>query len=407
MKIAIVDPLSSSEELSIELKRYNIKSICILEKNFATYPELLERVKPELFDDYVIVDKNDKIDDIADSLMNMNIDFIVNGYERSTEFTERLANYLTPLSANNYRTSSCRHDKVFLQDRLKCLGFPMVNYLEIKGNKLSLKNEKLLKQWQYPVIMKPANACGTLGFFECKDVNSVKQNLNYLLKDIFDEKISSYLIQEKINGIEYAVDTFSYQGKHYLIHIKKYIKISLDGIPVHRWCESISPNNPDFNALKTFMFKVLDAVELNNGFCHTELFKTDKGFFPIDLNPRLPGAKYSACIQAKLGYGFSHVDILSRVLLKQPLPQIDYQPTRVIYLHNFNPRKIGDLNIELLRKFDSYHSCIINKPSGTWMTTPKSLLDAVAYVVLTHPKLDVLEWDCEKILFYEKNGQLF
>lgn len=264
-----------------------------------------------------------------------------------------------------------------------------------------------MASWHFPVILKPTNASGTRGFFECKDIIELKSNLKKLIWNHFGYAIRSYLLQEKLIGDEYAIDTFSWKGQHNLIHIRSYKKEYFNGVPIPRISYAVLPTHPIYKEILDYFYKTLDILGFKNGLCHAEFFLTQNGFFLIDINPRLPGLNNASCLLAKETYGYSHIDVLSHVILNKPLNDYSYSFGRIIYLKNLLPHIINKLNVDKINKLPSFKHCISNHKEGISMSLPKTLSDTIAFVILAHKDLDQVEEDTQKIFCLEQSNELF
>lgn len=408
LKIAFVDPFISLQEIASGLRKNQIQSLAIFQRNLVEKAELQQAYSPqlELFDEVVYIEPNETLDEIVTKLQSYQIDFIFNGFDNSTPLADAITAKLTPDHANDPSSSNHRYHKIASQKRLQAAGIQIPNCLEVADKKLSSAEEKILQQWNFPLILKPATAGGTTGFSECHNISEINQQLQGKLSEYLGYRVNSYLIQEKLMGDEFAIDTFSSRGKHQIVHIRRYHKESFAGFPIPRFCETILPTDELWSRLSEYIISILDAVGFHHGFCHSEVFLTKKNLFLIDINPRLPGARNSSCMLAKETYGYSHVDILSAVLHNKSLQQ-RYQYGRIVYLQNLQPRNIGKVNLELLQKLPSFKYCVDNKKEGSMMSLPTKLGDTVAFVVLAHVDKQQLEKDCAKIFTLEKSLELF
>ncbi|MGC1854476.1 MAG: ATP-grasp domain-containing protein [Candidatus Aquirickettsiella sp.] len=407
LKIAFVDPFVSPEEISFGLRKYGILSVGIFQRCHLQSSELKNRFKPHLFDEVIFIEQHESIEAMVEKIKSHHIDYIFNGFDISSPLTDQLTHQLYPEVANNVKTSLCRFDKLAVQDRLRRAGLKTMSYLEVHGTTLSLKEEHLLAHWNFPVILKPTNASGTLGFFECKNLLELQSNLQKKISSHYGYAVNSYLLQEKLIGDEYVIDTFSWKGQHHLIHIRRYTKEYFNGVPIPTMSHTVLPLDPLWEEISDYFYQVLDILGFKNGLCHAEIFLTAHGFFLIDLNPRLPGANNASCLLAKETYGYSHMDVLAHVILNKPLNAYNYSFGRMIYLQNLLTHIINPLNVDKINKLPSFKNCISNNKEGMSMSLPKKLQDTIAFVILAHKDLAQIEEDTKKIFCLERNHELF
>jgi D-alanine-D-alanine ligase-like ATP-grasp enzyme len=406
LTIAFVDPFISPDEIGTSFKNHNIRSVGIFQRHHVQNCALKNRFKPDPFDQVIYIEPEDTLETSLEKIKTASVDYLFNGFDISSPLTDQLANQLHPTVANNLKTSLARYDKIASQNMLSAAGIKVPRYMEITTSNLTADKENKLRQWNFPLILKPTNASGTNGFFECNNLAEVRSKLQSKISNHLGYAVTSYLLQEKLIGDEYAIDTFSWQGKHHLIHIRKYQKEYINGLPISRQAHAILPTEKICSEITDYFYKVLDTVELRNGFCHAEIFVTQNGLFLIDINPRIPGGNNASCILAKETYGYSHLDILSHLLQNKPL-NMQYQFGKIIYLQNLTPRVIDKVDVNKLKNLPSFKYCLSSQKEGTFLRLPQNLWDTVAYVVLAHPNLQQLEADCEKIFVLERNQELF
>ena len=89
-------------------------------------------------------------------------------------------------------------------------------------------------------------------------------NTNYY-GDVLDE----VLVQERIFGTEYIVNTMSRGGRHKVLSIWKYGKVKTDkGGNVYIFDESINQLEIGHSQLIEYAFSVLDAIGIKDGPVH-------------------------------------------------------------------------------------------------------------------------------------------
>lgn len=405
LKIGFVNPIVSPEALTQGLKRHNLASVAIFTDLDSTSPDWEDRIKPQLFDEALFLESND-LNSAINQIRSQKLDYLFYGCDK-TEKTDQLAQVVCPQFANNPSTSAYRYDKSQFNKVLEEKNILTPKTLAINANYLTPQDKEKLKHWHFPVILKPANSFGMIGFVECQNISEIEKNLSNKIERNLISNIDSYVIQEKLIGDLYAIDTFSLQGNHHLVHLRVYEKSYLNGTPVSRQARSLFPHDTISKKLFHYIQNVLTAIELNNGFCHTEVFVTSSGMFTIDINPRIPGGNNSACSLAIETYGLDHIDVMCHTLLKQNLPPPRYRNGTIAYLHNHVTRKIGEINQTKMKNLASFKHCWNNKKAGSMVSTPKTLGDTVAYVVLAHDDQPQLDQDYKTLLSMEKNQELF
>lgn len=147
------------------------------------------------------------------------------------------------------------------------------------------------------VVVKPTRSAGSQGLKLCSSIEEMKEGVQALLENVnyFGEKLSDVLIQERIYGTEFFVDTVSRHGKHRLTSIWKYDKIRTErGGYIYNTGESVTELEPGHTELVEYAFSVLEALEVKDGPVHAEYMIDKKGPVLIEVNCRPMGLSMPA-----------------------------------------------------------------------------------------------------------------
>lgn len=140
-------------------------------------------------------------------------------------------------------------------------------------------------------VIKRARGAATLGVHLCEGydemIDAVRKELA-LSAD--DENVGDILMQERIIGKEYIVNTVSCAGKHRLVSMWAYDKIQMNGTNVYNYAESINRLDIGHSELVRYAYDVLDAIGLQYGPVHGEYMVDEKGPVLIEVNCRPMGA---------------------------------------------------------------------------------------------------------------------
>ena len=141
-------------------------------------------------------------------------------------------------------------------------------------------------------VVKPVQSAGSQGLFLCDNLSEVKSAVETILtyKDIYGRAIESALVQERIAGTEYIVNTLSCDGIHALNSILRYAKVKTsEGGYIYDYCETINRLEPGHTALVEYAFKVAEAIGFRYGVIHGEYMIDEKGPVLIEVNCRPMG----------------------------------------------------------------------------------------------------------------------
>ena len=139
------------------------------------------------------------------------------------------------------------------------------------------------------VVIKPVYSAGSAGVRICLN----KQEMIDSIEEVFDKKnyygenINELLVQERINGEEYIVNTVSCKGFHRTTSIWKYNKIrTSDGAIIYD--SGVTIDNLDIGEAEMveYAYQVADAIGIEYGPVHGEYMIDDKGPVLIEVNCR-------------------------------------------------------------------------------------------------------------------------
>jgi hypothetical protein len=117
------------------------------------------------------------------------------------------------------------------------------------------------------------------------------------------------LLQERIVGTEYIVNTVSYDGRHKLSAVWKHSKKKVaGGGMVYNYTESLSRLETGCTKLIRYAFDVLDAVGVRYGNVHSEFMIDEKGPVLIEVNARPMGSDMPAQFLDKI-WGHHETDL--------------------------------------------------------------------------------------------------
>ena len=113
--------------------------------------------------------------------------------------------------------------------------------------------------------------------------------------NLFGDEIHDLLIQERINGTEYIVNTVSCNGQHRVTLIWKYKKVKTsEGAMIYDTCETVNELNLGEAEMIEYAYDVADALGIQYGPVHGEYMIDEKGPVLIEVNCRPCGGHMPA-----------------------------------------------------------------------------------------------------------------
>ena len=144
------------------------------------------------------------------------------------------------------------------------------------------------------VVLKPTYSSGSASVRICMNREEMIDTANQLFEDVnrFGDKIEDLLIQERINGEEYIVNTVSHKGVHRVTTVWKYNKIKTsEGAMVYDSCVSVNELDLGEAEMVEYAYQVADAIGIQYGAVHGEYMIDEKGPVLIEVNCRPMGAE--------------------------------------------------------------------------------------------------------------------
>jgi predicted ATP-grasp superfamily ATP-dependent carboligase len=315
--VALVDPYSSGRYLVYELHKRGIPIVCV-RSSLSLGPFFLAAY--ETHKEYFArtVDYNGDLAATVKELTDGQHDIkaLLPGSEPGVELADQLSEALG-VATNGTELTWARRDKAGMQDRLKECGVPSAEQIKSSNVEDSLvwareREARYGAEIAYPVVVKPTGGMGGEGVFFCASeedlVNAHKELLSSTCVGS-GAVIEQLALQEFLDGTEYIIDTCTLDGNHLCCAVWRYTKRK--GVPwspkaiVTQYQEILASDAPECEALVSYVFKVLDAVGLVHGPCHTEVMMTKRGPILVEVNARMHGVQGPLLIEKATGIGLA------------------------------------------------------------------------------------------------------
>lgn len=190
----------------------------------------------------------------------------------------------------------------------------------------------------FPLIMKPVDGGGSRGIHKVNNVEEAETAFDSLRADGF-----IVLAEEYIDGQEYSVESFSFNGAHTVVAItqkmvnERFVEIG------HVVPAMLDDERAD--AVKRFVVEFLTIVGVTNGPCHTEMKISPKGMKIIESHNRIGGGNISKLVQ--LVYGVDLIKLAGQWACGMIEPAISSRPAQgaaAIHFLVFPPGKIAGID---------------------------------------------------------------
>lgn len=162
-----------------------------------------------------------------------------------------------------------------------------------------------------PIILKPSKAGGKAGLTVIENKEDMEAAFRYAVESGYEEFVAEEYIR---GGKEYSVESLTYRGRNYILQVTD--KVS--GGPPH--CVELAHHQPANlspvlrKRVEIAVDKILTALGIENGPCHTEIKIVDDVIYLIEVNGRMGGGHISHPL-VELSTGYPYVKGVIQVAL--------------------------------------------------------------------------------------------
>ncbi len=256
------------------------------------------------------IDEGDDFDDFIRRLKEYDIAAVFTGAENGVRLTDRI-NKALGLRGNDPDTTYMRCNKEGMFEALGKAGIRRIESMRVtcEDDILRFWNDNSLDR----CVVKFAESAGTVGLKICSSVEEALEHYRAVQGTMtgLGTTDSDVLIQEYIGGTEYIVDSLSCNGKHMITDIWSYAKIRADdGTLAYDCIKLVKDMEPGHTDMIQYAYKVLDAVHMEWGICHSEIKIDKKGPVLIEVNARPLGLDMTPeYLDEALGYHLTDLAI--------------------------------------------------------------------------------------------------
>jgi biotin carboxylase len=293
--IIIVQCMSTGKNYVQDIIDRNCNPIILEMKAFGDSEDALayqEEVKAEydlIENEFDLIYEKDTYEETLEMVREYNPLLIVAGTEDGVILATRLANDLD-LLCNPIENIDALTLKDEMQNKIAEKGIR-----SIKG-KVVRSVEEAIEYYDEEgfegVVVKPVYSAASVGVRLCSNreemIEAVKEVFN--LTGVYGNDLNELVIQERITGQEYVVNTVSCDGVHRVTMIWKYNKIkTAEGGNIYDYDETVNELGIGEAELVEYAYDVADALGVKYGPVHGEYMVDEKGPVLIEVNCRPHG----------------------------------------------------------------------------------------------------------------------
>ena len=309
--MVIVECVSSGRLYVDDIISHGYKPLVVNTNNYCedivNYRKIIAK---GLGDKVEYIDEGPDFDEFIGRLKKYDIKAVFPGCEYGVRLADRIIKALG-LKGNDEATTYLRCNKAGMYEALGKAGIR-----RIESQKITCDDDirDFWKKYDLEIcVIKYAESAATVGLKICSNIQDAIDHYNNIkgLPTGTGRTDSDVLIQEYIGGTEYIVDSLSCNGKHMITDIWSYAKVrSDDGTLAYDYAKLIKDLEPGHSDMVQYVYKVLDAVDMKWGLCHTEIKIDKKGPVLIETNARPIGlAMTPSYLDEALGYHLTDLAI--------------------------------------------------------------------------------------------------
>lgn len=402
----VVDPLGTGAEYPAAFAAEGVEVVAVMSRP-DPIPLYAASWRPENFRHVHVWDGDPAgVPALAELLRGYDPLCLIAGSETGVELAEALVELVVPGTGHVPALAAARRDKWAMAQAVRAAGVPHLRQLcSADRDEIAawLAGTGLAGE---PIVLKPPKSAAT------DNVHLVAPGEDW--RPVFDQihghvnefglRNDAVLVQEFAAGTEYLVDSYSVDGRHGLVDVCRYSKQQRgDRIGVYDLVDFLPPESPDVTGLWAYAQRVLDAVGIRNGCCHTEVIVTPAGPRLLEVGARPAGGGHQMI--TKLATGTNHIErtVAHRV-------RGEFDPTYELVRHVCSvvissPRAGVWRNAELFDEVDAlptFHVKHFYHRTGDTVPAPAGLSTMLGWVVLASTDHDALLADYRRIRELER-----
>ena len=226
--------------------------------------------------------------ELIESLSPYQVVCVIAGIESGVLLADALSEVLD-LYSNGTQLSAARRNKYKMHEVLHESGVASIP--QFKSRNIQEVLEWVEMNTLCPVVIKPLHSAGTDSVFICSTREDIENAFSRIIGKTNKLGLNNteVLVQKYLKGTEYIVDTVSCNGQHMVSDMWQYKKQVVDGIPIYDAEELLPFNGEIQEKLRSYIFQVLDALNIKFGPAHHEVMMTEEGPILIEMGARLAG----------------------------------------------------------------------------------------------------------------------
>lgn len=347
---------------------------------------------------------------LAGRLAGMGVARVVAGTESGVELADRLS-ALMGLPGNDPELAAASADKELMLRLARDGGVPVPAGSVFTSAEAAVRwfRESGLRA----AIAKPVASAGTDNVRFCVGERDLAAACEQILtgRNVYGEANDRVIVEERVVGTEYFVDTVSREGRHQVAEVWRYTKRrTAAGAPMYDHQEPVPVEAPEWPALKKFVGAALDVLGIRATPAHTEVMLTCRGPVLIETGARLCGGTLPEVVERYCG--MSQTELFARTLVDgeffDEFSDETLAWTGAVRLVDLCNTKTGVVTAEpweaAIRSLPTFVAMTSALTPGAPIAPTTSLLDSPGYVYLAADEIASIERDYRQLRTLEDQG---
>lgn len=401
--IGIVDAYSSANAFAAAFAEKGYDCIHI-QTSEETPPIYKGSEKPELFVATII---NHDFEDTLTALLELQLAAIVPGAESGVELADKLAMGLC-LPSNDPSTVASRRDKFLMQETVRRAGLRSIPQVKVYSPAAALA--WATSECGFPVVAKPNASAGSDSIYICNNDGELDAAVRALVgaRNVLGNLNEYALVQRKIVGEQYVVNTVSSEGLHIVTDIWHSRRLHEAGRSIaYDYAELLPSDGALQRLLVQYSTQVLDALGICFGAAHIELFMTPEGPILIETGARMVGSGVPNIVTLCAGIGQLELTVLAYTDPSSFRARIgNYHLRKHARLVALISRQAGTLlenpDLTPFMRLPSFHHARVYLKKGDVIAPTTDLISSPGDIHLIHPDKEQIQRDLNEVRLIEQ-----
>ena len=375
----------------------------------ALFRALREPIKAKLKGRYTIIPEEPDYDKLLATVKEYDPVLVIPGNEFGVPLATRLGEDLG-LPGNPVSRLKAMTEKDSMQQALREHGLRSIRGKVVTSEEEAIEYYKELGKED--VVVKRVRGAGTQGVYICHGYDEMLSAVRTsFLNNVCDggEPVA-IMIQERIMGTEYIVNTVSCAGRHRVVSVWRYDKMKLaNGTNAYNYAVAVPRLGIGHSALIRYACEVASAIGIQYGPVHGEYMVDEDGPVLIEVNCRPMGAGMQRKFVESIFVQHETDSALDSYLDPDKFEEAKRVPYRVkkhaaikLFIIPEDTEVDSAPVLQIATHLRSYYSAIFDQIGrASSLKETKNLETAGGTVYLLHEDEQVLKSDCELLHLLE------